>query len=268
MCCHVCVDSSPASTPFTSGCRRTGCRSIQRSPKPSSSLPAADRVELRISHRLPSLVCESNRQRSSKVSASHSTAASQAHIRVIRTAPASCFHIRALRHVRKSLPDDVAKTVACSIVGSRIDYCNALLVGMSDSNFAKLQRVQNTLARVVLGLRKFEHITPALIELHWLPFTQRVTLKLATLTVKTVHSGQPTYLRDLVNAYEPVRTLRSSSQHLLCVGRTRTVTAARSFRHSSATIWNSLPAEIRDCTAVDNFKRKLKTRLFKLAFAA
>ena len=76
MCCHVCVDSSPASTPFTSGCRRTGCRSIQRSPKPSSSLPAADRVELRISHRLPSLVCESNRQRSSKVSASHSTAAS------------------------------------------------------------------------------------------------------------------------------------------------------------------------------------------------
>ena len=139
---------------------------------------------------------------------------------------------------------------------------------MSDSNFAKLQRVQNTLARVVLGLRKFEHITPALIELHWLPVKQRVTFKLATLTMKTVHSGQPTYLRDLVNAYEPVRTLRSSSQHLLCVGRTRTVTAARSFRHSSATIWNSLPAEIRDCTAVDNFKRKLKTHLFKLAFAA
>ena len=181
---------------------------------------------------------------------------------------ASYFHIRALRHVRKSLPDDVAKTVACSIVGSRIDYCNALLVGMSDSNFAKLQRVQNTLARVVLGLRKFEHITPALIELHWLPVKQRVTFKLATLTMKTIHSGQPTYLRDLVNAYEPVRTLRSSSQHLLCVGRTRTVTAARSFRHSSATIWNSLPAEIRDCTAVDNFKRKLKTHLFKLAFAA
>ena len=127
---------------------------------------------------------------------------------------ASYFHIRALRHVRKSLPDDVAKTVACSIVGSRIDYCNALLVGMSDSNFAKLQRVQNTLARVVLGLRKFEHITPALIELHWLAVKQRVTFKLAILTMKTIHSGQPTYLRDLVNAYEPVRTLRSSSQHL------------------------------------------------------
>jgi len=36
------------------------------------------------------------------------------------------FHIRALRHVRDSLPEDVAKTVAVSIVTSRLDYCNSL----------------------------------------------------------------------------------------------------------------------------------------------
>jgi len=63
----------------------------------------------------------------------------------------SCyFHIRALRHVRNSLPDDVAKTVACSVVSTRLDYCNSLFVGMSASNFAKLQRVQNSLTRAVL----------------------------------------------------------------------------------------------------------------------
>jgi len=39
----------------------------------------------------------------------------------------------------------------------------------SVSNFKTLQRVQNTLARVVLQRGKFEHITPALIDLHWLP---------------------------------------------------------------------------------------------------
>ena len=39
--------------------------------------------------------------------------------------------------------------VICSIVTSRIDYCNSLYVGMSASNFNKLHRVQNTLARVV-----------------------------------------------------------------------------------------------------------------------
>jgi len=69
---------------------------------------------------------------------------------VANVCKACYFHTRALRHVRPSLPDDVAKIVACSIVGSRLDYCNSLFAGMSASNFDKLQRVQNTLARVVL----------------------------------------------------------------------------------------------------------------------
>jgi hypothetical protein len=36
----------------------------------------------------------------------------------------TCYrHIQAFRHMRESLPDDVARTVACSIVTSHIDYC-------------------------------------------------------------------------------------------------------------------------------------------------
>jgi len=85
---------------------------------------------------------------------------------VANVCKACYFPIRALRHVRQSLPDDVARIVACSIVGSRLDYCNSLFVGRTDCNFKKLQRVQNTLARVVLRAGKFEHITPALIQLH------------------------------------------------------------------------------------------------------
>ena len=63
----------------------------------------------------------------------------------------SCnFHIRALRQIRNSLPLDVAKSIACAIIGSRLDYCNALLYNISDKNIQRLQRVQNNLARVVL----------------------------------------------------------------------------------------------------------------------
>ena len=63
----------------------------------------------------------------------------------------SCnFHVRALRHVRDSLPDDVTRTVAISIVTPRLPYCNGLYAGMSSTNFNKPQRVQNTLARNVL----------------------------------------------------------------------------------------------------------------------
>jgi hypothetical protein len=179
----------------------------------------------------------------------------------------SCyFHIRALRHVRNSLPDEVAKTVACSVVGTRLDYCNSLFVGMSASNFAKLQRVQNSLARTVLKRTRVASATSALIELHWLPVEYRVTFKLSTLTFSVLNTGRPEYLRELLNVYKPARTLRSSSKDLLSVDRTRTVISTRSFHHSAATTWNSLPLEIRNCQTLLTFKRRLKTYLFNLAF--
>jgi len=60
---------------------------------------------------------------------------------------------------------------------------------MSEANLSKLQRVQNTLARVVLRRGKYEHITPALSELHWLPVRQRIDFKVAMLTFKVRKSG-------------------------------------------------------------------------------
>ena len=62
---------------------------------------------------------------------------------------ACTFHIRALRHIRPLLTLEAAKAVAVSIVGSRLDYCNSLLYCTTGSNFDRLQRVPNTLARVV-----------------------------------------------------------------------------------------------------------------------
>ena len=172
-----------------------------------------------------------------------------------------CYcHIRALRHVRESLPYDVARTVACSIIGSRLDYCNSLLAGTSKSNLVKLQRVQNTLAhtRVINRQVKSDHITPVLKELHWLPIENRVTFKLATLAYNIKSTGQPVYLRELLSDYEPVRTLRSSSRRLLTVNVANTVLATRGFRHSAVSVWNSLPDSIRNSTNIHIFKRNVK----------
>ena len=56
---------------------------------------------------------------------------------------------------------------------SRLDSSDALYAGMSSANCTKLQWVPNTLTRVVLKQRKFYHITPSLVELHWLPTRQQ-----------------------------------------------------------------------------------------------
>ena len=96
---------------------------------------------------------------------------------VSETCKACYFHIRALRHIRASLTTDASKTIAAAIVGSRLDFCNSLLAGTSVSNLARLQRVQNTLARVVAQKPRFCHITPVLSDLHWLPVRHRISFK-------------------------------------------------------------------------------------------
>ena len=64
----------------------------------------------------------------------------------------TCFyHIRAFRHIHPTITEDMAKLVACSLVGSRLDYANSALYGASKLNIRRLQRIQNIVARVVVG---------------------------------------------------------------------------------------------------------------------
>jgi len=88
--------------------------------------------------------------------------------------------------------------------------CNALLYETSAANIAKLQRLQNTLAQVVTMTRRHDHISPVLSSLHWLPISQRIKFKLATITYKVLVTGQPDNLSSLIHRYNPVRSLRSS----------------------------------------------------------
>ena len=179
---------------------------------------------------------------------------------------ASCYHIRALRHVKQSLSPETIKTIACAIVGSKLDYCNGILHGISAKNLGKLQKVQNMLARVVTGKRRFDHINPVLRDLHWLPIAQRVNFKLATIVFKVRLLHQPKYLAALLTDYEPSRTLPSTNKQYLCIFRSRTVLTSRRFSSAAPAIWNGLPLDIRTCDKLDCFRRKLKTHFFKLAF--
>lgn len=179
------------------------------------------------------------------------------------------YHIWALRHIRHLLPLEVAKMLACSIVGSRLDYCNSLMYGAPTSSLSKLQRAQNTLARVVLQQPRRTHAKPLLQTLHWLPIEQRIQYKLALLTFKARMSASPTYLVSLLSEHKTTSsmTLRSASNLTLNVPRTRTECGKRAFRVGAPTIYNNLPADVLSSDSVLTFKKRLKTILFVRAFA-
>jgi len=180
----------------------------------------------------------------------------------------SCrYHIRALRHIRRLIDRETANTLACSIVATRLDYCNSVLSGITAKNITRLQRVQNSLARVVCCAPYRSPSRPMLQSLHWLPIEYRIQHKIATLTFKVRFHRQPNYLHELITTYTPNRPLRSSDAGLLAVPRTSTTTADRAFRVTAPRIWNSLPETIRSATSVSQFTRRLKSHLFSVAFS-
>ena len=86
---------------------------------------------------------------------------------------AACFyHIRRLRQVRRrgsARKSHSSWSWPLALIMSRLDYCNSVLAALPTSTLQPLQRVQNAAARLVFGLSRSEHVTPTLIQLHWLP---------------------------------------------------------------------------------------------------
>lgn len=176
------------------------------------------------------------------------------------------FHLRNIGSIRRYLTSDACATLVHSLVSSRIDYCNALLVNLPACSLAKLQRVLNTAARIVSLRPKSEAITPILISLHWLPIKFRINYKVILFVFRCLHNLAPSYLTELLQLYAPGRDLRSSDKAILDYCTPSTKYGERAFSVSAAVLWNNLPDEIRVLENIGCFKSKLKTHLFKAAY--
>ena len=169
----------------------------------------------------------------------------------------SCYaHMRNIGQMRRSLIH--------SPVTSRLDYCNVLLCGASSSTTKKLQLVQNTAARIITRTSRWEHISPVLRDLHWLPIKRRIEHKVIMHTFRALHGQSLSYIEDLMKVYKPTRTLRSQNSLSLFIPRVRTVTyGEKSFTDLAPNLWNVLPSHMKHICDIDNFKSMLKTYLFK-----
>src|SRR5579872_103681 len=113
----------------------------------------------------------------------------------------------------------------------------------------------DSLARVVCKTTQFRsHTADLLKSLHWLPISERIKYKIASLTFKIIHSGKPSYLAELLTPYQPSRSLRSSGTNFLTIPDIRSSIVRRSFSFIAPTLWNSLPLHLRSCTCITTFQ--------------
>lgn len=190
-------------------------------------------------------------------------------IQVTKTCSVGYFHLRNIKRIRKYLSTDTTAILVHALVTSKLDYCNCLLYGLPDSLLSKLQKLQNTAARLITNKNRFCHITPVLHDLHWLPVKYRIYYKVLLITFKALHNQVPNYIKELISVKKQSSySLRSNQAPLLSVplGRSAKTLGDRSFAQASPTLWNSLPSYLRNIKSLGSFKSQLKTFLFKKYF--
>ena len=157
-----------------------------------------------------------------------------------------------------------------AFVISRLDYCNSLFYGLPSTQLRKLQAVQNAAARLICNTPRFDHITPVLYDLHWLPIKSRIDFKILLITYKALNNQAPTYIKELLSIKKPTSyNLRSHSDPCLLERprlKTLKTLGDRSFSLAAPTLWNALPKVIRIASSTATFKKLLKTFLFLEAF--
>jgi len=162
------------------------------------------------------------------------------------------------------------KQLVHTFVISRLDYCNSILASLPKGLISQLQRVQNSAARLVLGLHPRDHIKPALFELHWLPVHMKIQYKLCLLMHSVSVQCCPRYIIDVVQttaASSRLQGLRSSTDTFsYTVPLTVTKLGERAFSVAGLSVGNSLPADIRHITDTADFKCHLKAHFFNLYF--
>jgi len=191
----------------------------------------------------------------------------------------SCFYtISNLGRIKNLLTRDLKIMLVKQLILSKVDYHNALYINLPDSDVKKLQAIVNAAVRYIYGAGKRIPARPLLIQAHILPVRYRIKFKICLLAFKALNAMAPEYLEELVDYSTPriddveassvLETPRRSNDRFLLktttFNYTKTALTKRTFTYAAPQLWNELPYNIRTCTGVDLFKKKLKTHYFKL----
>ena len=121
-------------------------------------------------------------------------------------------------------------------------------------NIDKLQKVQNFAGRIILGLRKYDHISDGLRSLKWLPIREKLILNDATMMHKCINKLVPDYLADMFRLRSQIHSRQTRSSGALNIPLCRLSTGQRSFAFRGAKLWNSLNDNIKSLKCPKNFR--------------
>ena len=174
--------------------------------------------------------------------------------------------IKRTASIQHLLDEKTTKIMIQALVLSKLGYCNSIFMGMTDYNLDKLQKIQNMTCRIIFKLRKYDHVSDHLSQLHWLKVRQCIICKTLMLVFKCKHNLAPPYQHDLLN-YTHNYYFRSTDQIKLPTTKFNTALMMKSsFKSIGQHMLNDLPTEIRCIDNLETYKTSLKTHLFHMCY--
>ena len=135
-----------------------------------------------------------------------------------------------------------------ALVFSKLYYCSNVWANTTEKNIRKLQAVQNFACRIVSGARKYDHVTPHLKRLSWLPVKDQLYYRQAIMAFKCISGHAPNYLTPQFITREQVTKRTTGSGHKLNIP----------LFQISIGLWNNLDPFLKSSRSVQVLKRILR----------
>ena len=145
------------------------------------------------------------------------------------------YQLQQLYPFVRCLSVDTIKTLIQAVIYPRLDCCDLSYFSIADGLMSRLPSVQNAAAHLITGVRRCEHITPVLCQLHWLPVCRRVEFKISTLVYRSLAGTAPVYLTRV----------RCSPPLAAAICCPLTVEHASSSDHATSSVTDLLPPPVQ-----------------------
>ncbi len=171
-----------------------------------------------------------------------------------------------INRVKGSFDKETLKLVIETLVISKLLYCSTVWSNTSSNNINKLQSVQNFSCRIISGVGKFDHITPALRELNWLPVEKLLFERETVIAYKCFNGIAPDYLVDKFIKRSDIHDRSTRNHDLLDIPLYKTAAGQRTFNYRAVKIWNDLDDKLKNITSITIFKKELREILLKESY--
>ena len=161
-----------------------------------------------------------------------------------------------LRRVRGFVNQETALMLYNALVMPLIDYCDVTYSLCTKKCIKKVDKLMLKGGKIVLGVPFDTPGITVLEKLKWMSFQERSTFHKCMQMYKCLHKMTPEYLGLRFKKIDHGYNTRQSNLNLKVI-KCGTSMGQRAFTYDGAVLWNSLPAEMKDCSSLNIFKNKL-----------